>query len=182
VAWTSRVAEYLAELQRLGRERFLASYPHPILVHHETPAAARLEAFAGGDKFRTGVPQGPPVEAVLPGDASDLDAAVHPIRKRKGNPYPDTITVGRAESNDIVVAYDELSKLHAYFTRSTDGALFLADAGSTNGTWVAGVRLAANESQRLAARERIGLGEHAFEVLAPGALADWLASLAVRRG
>jgi hypothetical protein len=178
VAWTSRVADYLDEVRHLGREQFLVSYPNPILVHHFGRAAARLERFARTAKFRTDLPEGTPGDEVLVGDASDLEAAVHPLRKRAGNAYPDTITVGRADNNDVVVAYDDLSKLHAYFTRSAAGELLLADAGSTNGTWLAGARLAPNESVVLVGRARLGLGEHAFELFLPAALADWLTTLA----
>lgn len=185
VAWTSRVAEYVLELGRLGREQFQAAYPNPILVHHYARAAAhaatRLAAFASGAKFRTDLPAPSPDGAVLAGDATDLDAAVHPVRKRKGTPYPDTITVGRAEYNDVVVPYDDLSKLHAYFTRADDGGLLVADSGSTNGTWVAGARLAPNESRRLAARDRIAFGDRSFEVFSPAALVDWLETLVARR-
>lgn len=182
MAWTSRVADYVEELRHLGREQFLVSYPSPILVHHFERAAARdaarLEGFARAAKFRTDVPEGAPDAGVLAGDASDLAAAVHPLRKRAGNAYPDTITVGRADNNDVVVAYDDLSKLHAYFTRSAGGELLLADAGSTNGTWLSGARLAPNESVAVGGRARLGLGEHAFELFLPAALAEWLATLA----
>jgi hypothetical protein len=180
------VADYLSELRKLGRKQFLVSYPNPILVHHferaAEDAAERMKVLTGVAKFRTEAPRGAPDAAVLLGDPSDLDACVHPLRKRPNNPYPDTVTAGRADSNDIVVPYDDLSKLHAYFTRSPEGAWLVADAGSTNGTWLAGERLAPNESKKLAERDQLGLGEHAFEVFVSAALADWLATFAQTAG
>ena len=184
MAWTSRLAEYVAELRSLGRPRFLAAYPHPVLVHHfgrdADGAVERRGAAAGAAKFRTELPPGGGAAngAALAGDRTDLEAAVHPLKKRPGNAYPDTITVGRADSNDVVVPYDDLSKLHAYFTRSPGGALLVADAGSTNGTWVDGERLAANASRVLGERARLTLGDHELELLGPAALADLVASLA----
>jgi hypothetical protein len=181
VAWTSRVADYLSELRKLGREPFLAAYPNPVLVHHfgrdALGAAARVEAIAGAAKFRTDRPRRGASGGALAGDRSDLEAAVHPLKKRPGNPYPDTITVGRAETNDVVLPYDDLSKLHAYFTRAPEGTLLVADAGSTNGTWLGGERLAPNATRRVAARDPLTLGEHELEIFAPPALADWLATL-----
>jgi hypothetical protein len=187
VAWTSRVGDYASELRKLGRTQFLSAYPTPVLVHHFGRAAeavaARKRTLTTEAKFRTqgrpGVANG---AAVLAGDRSDLEARVHPIKKRPGNPYPDTVTMGRADSNDIVVAYDNLSKLHAYFTRSPAGGLLVADAGSTNGTWLAGERLAPNESVKVAERDQLALGEHTFEIFMPTALADWLATFAPSAG
>jgi hypothetical protein len=182
VAWTSGVADYLSELRKLGRDAFLRAYPNPVLVHHfardAARAAAHIEGLAGAAKFRTSQAGRGAKGAALAGDRSDLEAAVHPLKKRPGNPYPDTITVGRAETNDVVLPYDDLSKLHAYFTRSPEGTLLVADAGSTNGTWLAGEKLAPNASRRVAARDQLSLGEHELEVFAPAALADWLAALA----
>jgi hypothetical protein len=163
VAWTSRIDEYLAELTRLGCAQFLSTYPNPLLVHRfANPSARGRLAVTSPARFRTDAPRGPRDPAVLTGGAADLEAGVHPLKKRPGNPYPDTITVGRAETNDIVVPYDDLSKLHAYFTRAPDGAVLVADAGSRNGTWLAGERLAPNDARPLGARYRFGLGEHAF--------------------
>ena len=188
MAWTSRLEDYVWELRKLGRTQFLAAYPTPVLVHHfgrdAEAQSARKKALTAEARFRTeeARPGAPGGAAVLVGDPSDLAACVHPLKKRPGNPYPDTVTVGRADSNDVVVPYDNLSKLHAYFTRSPAGGLLVADAGSTNGTWLAGERLAPNESVRIAERDQLALGEHAFEIFMPTALADWIATFAPPKG
>jgi hypothetical protein len=173
----------LTELGKLGREQFLVSYPHPMLLHRfdaqsELKAAQVESLLRGAGRFRTELTEADHEGSVLVGNRTDLELVVHPLRKRPGNAYPDTVTLGRADTNDIVVPYDDLSKLHAYFTRSTEGALQVADAGSTNGSWLAGERLRPNESRRLAARDQLGFGEHAFELFLPQPFAKWLSSLA----
>jgi pSer/pThr/pTyr-binding forkhead associated (FHA) protein len=48
--------------------------------------------------------------------------------------------VGRGAHNDVVIANDSVSDTHAKLTSRDDG-WYIADLGSTNGTYVAGVRL-----------------------------------------
>ena len=57
------------------------------------------------------------------------------------------LTVGRAETNDIAVEGDEFaSTRHARFETRRDG-VWVEDLGSTNGTYVNGVKL--SRSRRL---------------------------------
>ncbi len=48
--------------------------------------------------------------------------------------------IGRGEHNDVLLANDSVSDSHAKLQRREDG-WYLVDAGSTNGTFVGGVRL-----------------------------------------
>lgn len=48
--------------------------------------------------------------------------------------------VGRGAHNDVVLANDSVSDAHATLTQRADG-WYIADAGSTNGTWLAGARV-----------------------------------------
>jgi hypothetical protein len=64
------------------------------------------------------------------------------LRKRvSGSPYPDRISVGRARNQDIVLRHASVSKFHAWFEGGA-GVVYVADAGSTNGTTVNGKALA----------------------------------------
>jgi pSer/pThr/pTyr-binding forkhead associated (FHA) protein len=67
-----------------------------------------------------------------------------------------TTTVGRHESNDIVLAAPTVSARHAV-VRVDDGAVMLEDEGSLNGTFVNGERV---ERARLALGDRIQIGPH----------------------
>lgn len=49
---------------------------------------------------------------------------------------PETITIGRDPSGDIILDYPMISWNHAKLVRQPDGRLFLEDLGSTNGTAV----------------------------------------------
>lgn len=52
-----------------------------------------------------------------------------------------SLRIGRTSDNDIVVSYPEVSGHHATLTRNFDGSTVLTDNGSTNGTFVNGVRI-----------------------------------------
>ena len=76
------------------------------------------------------------------------DYQVSAVRKRKGNPFPERISVGRARNCDVVLRYSYVSKLHAHFLLShpelpmdAQGQLRLVDQKSHNGSNVNGQEL-----------------------------------------
>jgi hypothetical protein len=66
--------------------------------------------------------------------------ALLPVAKSRGNLWHNRVLIGRASSNDLVLADDSVSKLHAYLRRDGLGWQ-IHDAGSTNGTIVDGRRV-----------------------------------------
>jgi len=67
------------------------------------------------------------------------------------------LTAGRAESNDLVLEGDEFaSSRHARIEPRRDG-VWVEDLGSTNGTYVNGVKL--SRSRRLAPGDIVRIGE-----------------------
>ncbi len=86
--------------------------------------------------------------------ASPVSGLVHPdakvawLRKTDRNPFVGLVTVGRARNNDIVLEYRSVSKLHAIFHRHGMDYL-IEDRKSTNGTFVDGVQLPAEERRAL---------------------------------
>ena len=63
------------------------------------------------------------------------------LRKReKDASYMNRVSVGRARNQDVVLRHASVSKSHAWFETSETGGLYVADAGSKNGTWVNGAR------------------------------------------
>jgi pSer/pThr/pTyr-binding forkhead associated (FHA) protein len=67
------------------------------------------------------------------------------------------LLIGRAPDNDLALEGDEYaSARHARFEPRTDG-VWLVDMGSTNGTFVNGVRLA--EPRRLSSGDLVRIGE-----------------------
>jgi FHA domain len=67
------------------------------------------------------------------------------------------LTIGRGEENDLPIDGDEYaSARHARFEPRRDG-VYLQDVGSTNGTFVNGIRL--TSERRLASGDAVRIGE-----------------------
>jgi len=65
------------------------------------------------------------------------------------------VTVGRAETNDVIIAEERVSRLHAAFERVA-GEWLVRDLGSRNGTFVDGDRVLATRPVRPGQEIRIG--------------------------
>jgi pSer/pThr/pTyr-binding forkhead associated (FHA) protein len=141
-----RLARDQSELVlRSSRADFVRMHEHPFLVGSPSlrkPAHAHLTAAI--PLFDPATLDSNPIVDTPPEPAVPL---VLPIRKRQNN-FPSMITVGRTENNDLALPDITVSRFHAFF-RHTAGSqggdrserLELADAGSRNGTWLAGRRL-----------------------------------------
>lgn len=68
----------------------------------------------------------------------------------------EAVSVGRDPGNDIVINHPQVSRQHARLVRR-GGVIVLEDLGSTNGTFVNGMRLTAPHT--LASGDTIGLGD-----------------------
>jgi pSer/pThr/pTyr-binding forkhead associated (FHA) protein len=53
----------------------------------------------------------------------------------------EVITIGRDHSNNIVISDSKISRYHAQVIKADNGAFSVADMGSTNGTFVNGMRI-----------------------------------------
>jgi len=84
----------------------------------------------------------------------------------KGNidPNSGSATVGRSRDNAIVIDHPSVSNFHATFTRTADSSLWLADLGSSNGTFVNGVQVLSNERKFVKAGDRIRFGDVDIEL------------------
>jgi pSer/pThr/pTyr-binding forkhead associated (FHA) protein len=89
--------------------------------------------------------------ALTPGDAYEVDSA--------------QVTVGRGANNDIPLPDDEFaSARHARIEPRRDG-VFVEDVGSTNGTFVNGIRLARERRLQPGDLVRVGDTDLRFEEL-----------------
>jgi len=68
--------------------------------------------------------------------------------------------IGRSDKNDIVLSDDLASRSHAMLQQSGDGTVYLTDLGSSNGTFVNGVRVSAPVILR--PRDQVRIGNHEF--------------------
>jgi hypothetical protein len=86
-------------------------------------------------------------------------ASIFPVRKARHGFFAGTIIVGRAASSDVLIDHPSISKLHARIKMVSDGSYTIADAGSTNGTWVSTRHLADKEEVALPIGTMVKLGD-----------------------
>lgn len=124
----------------------------PILVQMTEPGRAPPSGFGTVDIKTADLgktqPQTKPRFGTIDAKKGEVLYAEHglyvfPLRKSEANAFSAMVTVGRAGNNDIVLPYEGISKFHAYFAQSPQGWT-VADAGSTNGTFVLGKQLPPN--------------------------------------
>jgi hypothetical protein len=149
-------ASHYRQLVQLGREEFLASAAPAALVRYRSSFD---DQPVSGVHTLTLDRQ---MEETLPGGRESMtleaDFELFPLTKKPGASFPDRITIGRTGNNDIVISDSSVSRLHAYVRR--DGSRWLvADAGSKNGSWLAGESLAARKERPLASRGELRIGD-----------------------
>jgi pSer/pThr/pTyr-binding forkhead associated (FHA) protein len=59
----------------------------------------------------------------------------------------------------LVIGDSSVSNFHASFTIAADGALWLSDVGSSNGTWVNGAPVGANNRIQVHDGDRLRFGD-----------------------
>lgn len=82
---------------------------------------------------------------------------VYAVRATGRCPFPNFVSIGRTRNNDVVLPDLSISKFHAYL-RPENGHYTIQDAGSQNGTWVAGQRLTTKQSTILLPQVSFRLG------------------------
>lgn len=108
-------------------------------------------------------------------------------RKRPGQTsFQSTILIGRAASNDVVIAHSSISKLHARLelngTSGTSGVIgTISDADSSNGTAVDDERLAPGEARPVTSGSSITFGSCSFVLVSLEYLQQLLPRLAASR-
>jgi hypothetical protein len=156
------VAEYRDELDSSGPDKFVQSFPHPVLI------VAGLAGTLGG-KAKGGTVVAESSELMLVGT---LVGRVFPIAKAKYSP-PGPIMVGRTSDNDIAITEYSISKRHCYLT-VIGIDVRITDCGSTNGTLVNGVPLEPRKPRPLHGGEAITLGRFALVFQRPGGFVGFL--------
>ncbi len=69
------------------------------------------------------------------------------------------LNVGRASDNELTINDASVSKIHAALLMTGEGALLVADTGSTNGTFINGRRITYGESRVIEDGDVIGFGD-----------------------
>lgn len=151
-------AAHYRHLLTLGRDEFLASAAPAALVRYRSQ---RWNRSAMGTKTLTfDQDHGETMDEVLAGgrfSAEPTEMELYPLAKKPGASFPDRITIGRTENNDVVIADPSVSRLHAY-VRQANGWV-IADAGSKNGSWLGLDALEPRREAALASGTVIRLGD-----------------------
>lgn len=94
------------------------------------------------------------------------------------NAFPFGVTLGRVDSNDLVLDDNSVSRFHAFLKfDSKQKVWLLGDADSKNGTWIDGHQVQPNESLPVRDLAKLRLGDAMLTFMLP---ATFLASLGVR--
>ena len=79
-----------------------------------------------------------------------------------------TVTIGRGDGCDLRLAHPTVSLVHARVSPGPGGGRVVEDLGSTNGTYVNGIRLAAGEQRALAPGDVVQVGPVRLHLSAQG--------------
>lgn len=161
------VSEYSAELKSLGSVDFAVRYPMPVLV---------VKGITGNLKDAAGKHGGTMItEDVLDQmrQASLLVGRVFLIQKGRGS-TPGPITLGRTAVNDVCIPEYSISQRHCVL-KIEPGGVSLADAASTNGTFVNGTKLAPQKALQLIDGIEVTLGRFVFVFHTPAGFRKLLA-------
>jgi pSer/pThr/pTyr-binding forkhead associated (FHA) protein len=107
-------------------------------------------------------------------------ARVFKVEKNAGiaNAFPFGVTLGRVDSNDLVLDDNSVSRFHAFLKFDAKRKLWLlGDADSKNGTWLDQAKVAPNQSLPVRDLATLRLGEVLLVFMLP---ATFVASFAPR--
>ncbi|MHB8874209.1 MAG: FHA domain-containing protein [Myxococcaceae bacterium] len=96
------------------------------------------------------------------------------VRKEKDNAFQRGVTIGRTSNNDVVIDDASVSRFHAWFQVDDAGQWSVLDAGSKNGTHIAGTRLKPKRAAPLPRDTRIRFGQVEVTFLPPKAFLNLL--------
>jgi FHA domain len=163
----SYMVEWHAQKKTMTREAFAAKYNYPFLIRQADPE--QIERIS----FQTQVASAK--------DAADAErsalwaggAIVVPVIKKPENPYPERISIGRAQNCDVVIRDGTVSKLHGHFSSVGPGEAQLVDRGSHNGTTLNGTPVT-KEPVRVVSGDKIVFGDVAVQFVDARRLWDLL--------
>ncbi len=168
----------LASLRKLAQEHELEAFTQfirrPVLVGSAIKSGIISNAGMGGDALNTtqifepARSQGTSISA-----SESLKHAIYPMVKGE---YPATppgaFYIGRINGNDMIMPDYAISKRHAIIDIE-NGAYFIRDTGSTNGTRLNGSRLGKKRTQ-LKDKDVISFARYEFTFLYPRSLYNML--------
>jgi pSer/pThr/pTyr-binding forkhead associated (FHA) protein len=153
-----KVSEYLLRMRKLGREQFLLSYPHPVLLENYSAPSSRVRLGRVETISEAGNEDGLAGMEIAVGE-DILEALVISLEKTDVSSSERMIFVGRSVNNDIVLRNERVSKLHAYFCQIPGSQVYqVVDMSSTNGTFVNGDMVSPSVKTNLTDGDELSFG------------------------
>lgn len=181
---TLDVAGFVRQFHGLTRDEFLAANPHPFLLGDTASMLGPDGAYvtpplAGVEEVDDAIDR-PTDKKPKPGRAL-VPERIYAVVKRAGTPFPHMISVGRSGNNDLVLPFPAVSKLHAFFSHVAETATWtIADAESSNGTFLGIRRLVPHERTPLREGIQIVFGNIGLAFVSAGTMYDSLGEMARR--
>ncbi|HUM12917.1 MAG TPA: FHA domain-containing protein [Myxococcaceae bacterium] len=138
----------LPELDLRDEAAFARAHPHSWLLRE--PTAWHATHPDGNQTLLM------PAAVAAPLEGTALAIALEPVVRDATH-----VTLGRSPSCDLVIEEGTVSQVHLVF-RQVDEAWTVEDAGSTNGSWLDGVRLEKAVAHRLAEGARLQTAQVLF--------------------
>ncbi len=158
------------DLQPLSLGEFARKFRHPVLLsvptvpEAETTEEAITDVYAPFDAKRI---QPFDLGALSLADRSALEVLV--LRK-KSTSASDALWIGRTGACDVRIKSKAISRLHALVTQNNGGGFSIGDAGSSNGTFVDGLRVVNGSMTPLRDGASVVLGTLSLRFLLPASL------------
>lgn len=173
-----KISYYLSVIANLEFAEFVRANPHGFLVEKSQFVSDRNVAF----QFNTATVSDEHTLQQLSTygpDTGVLEARVLEVKKRKVDAATNTITIGRAAANDIVLHNNMVSKSHAYLYLHPSGTrCYLVDCDSKNGTLINGEIVRAYAKYQVADGDEICFGPQTRIVyFSPTSFANFLNQL-----
>jgi pSer/pThr/pTyr-binding forkhead associated (FHA) protein len=157
-------SERYLQLALLGRSAFLASAAPAALVRRRFDESdSDSDSRSGSGLQRLDDEVETLVAPVLGQRRGPRAIEVYPLAKKPGASFADMITIGRTPNNDVVLRDVTVSRFHAYFRHRVDPQgvekWLVADAGSRNGSELAGTALEARREREVHSGAPVRIGD-----------------------
>ncbi|MEZ6186173.1 MAG: FHA domain-containing protein [Planctomycetota bacterium] len=129
-------------LVELDKEAFLEQVKEPVVVFDEIGEESREGQFQTINRVPESLGSTAPSPSKSGSDFTLGGASKWACTLSTGSKFACILTLGRAANNNLRINIPSLSKFHAYFTYvAKEKAWYLADANSSNGTFLNGQEL-----------------------------------------
>ena len=145
--------DFVAKARDASETQFTSEFAHPFLLSEGASGQTGVWSQPNAPTQTTRRAVAQPLST-----ASSKQPVVIPLLRRDRSKHASLITVGRGEDCDLRLGHPLVSKRHAYFTQKEDGNWYLADAGSSNGTFADGTKLEPHVLRKLADSEVLRFG------------------------